>query len=328
MKKEIQKHNRSDWRIEKDGDLKNRFGRYANGKYLDWVLDIIKGTMSLSGTLKSLLSSFGYTGHYSTPNYTYNYLYYCNQLNKAFFEYSMNDGKPVSLQVADKTLETIGKSEVNYDTTGAIAVVKGIELALILRDKEALSFYANIPVTFTEKAQHDDLVVELMLHFFQLLVTEKANEKEVMATYAQITKQMKWEEYRKNVIKTDFLNDDMWQYLFGHRQEKTEFLYFPLLNIYYQIFLNSQAGFDNSVYEALQKWQQYFTKKYIEQGEEFDRSFEPEGYWCIPVIAACAFAYDRGLKLKNLQSDYLCDWMIEGRFEDFELLVKGDSGAA
>ena len=268
--------------------------------------------------------SLGYTGHYSTDNYTYNYLYYCNQLSKAFFQYNLADGKPVRIQIADTTIETIGKFSPNDNETGAMNVVRGIELALILRDKEALQFYPTIPFEFTEKAQHDDIIAEIMLIFFNMLAQNTADAAAAATTFQQIQAHLQWEEYKKYVRYTSFLNESIWRYLFGHRQEKAAFLYLPLLKIYFFILENKQPEFEEAVYEALQQWQQYYTKKYVEQGEEFDRSFEPEGYWCIPVIAACAFAHDRGMKLANIESDYLCDWMIEGRFEGFELLVNGD----
>lgn len=324
MEKSVKKHNRSDWSKEQDYFLKNRFGRYANGKYLNWISGVINGSMDISGTVKGLSMSLGYTGHYSTDNYTYNYLYYCNQLSKAFFQYSLADGQPVSHQIADKTIETVGKFSSNDNETGAMNVVRGIELALILRDKDALEFYPTIPFEFTEKAQHDDIIAEIMLVFFKMLAQNTADVAAAATTHQQVQAHNQWEEYKKYVRYTPFLNESIWRYLFGHRQEKVEFLYLPLLKIYFLILESKQPEFEESVYEALQLWQQYYTKKYVEQGEEFDRSFEPEGYWCIPVIAACAFAYDRGLKLKNVTSDYLCDWMMEGRFEGFVLLVKGE----
>lgn len=326
MHKNILKHNVGfpDWFALEDVKGKEMYWkRFVENESFIWFQDLLLNKISLRGVWLRFKQAFGYTGHYSTDNYTYNYLYYCNQLSKAFFQYSLADGQPVSIQIADKTIETIGKFSPNDNETGAMNVVRGVELALILRDKEALNFYPTIPFEFTEKAQHDDIIAEIMLIFFKMLAQNTADVSAAATTFQQVQAHNQWEEYKKYVRYTPFLNDSMWRYLFGHRQEKVGFLYLPLLKIYFFILESKQPEFEESVYEALQLWQQYYTKKYTEQGEEFDRSFEPEGYWCIPVIAACAFAYDRGLKLKNLQSDYLCDWMIEGRFEDFELLVKG-----
>lgn len=280
------------------------------------------GSFNFGSILFGFYRKFGYTGHYSTDNYTYNYLYYGNQLGKAFFKYSMHDGQKVNLQIADKTIETIGEFKPNNNDTGAMNVVRGIELALILRDKEGLAFYRGIPFELTEQNAHDDIVVEIILGFFHLLLDNKGKESTVPTVIMEVRKHLEWSVYSKYVRRTDFLNDSMWQYLLGHRKEKAEFLYIPLLKIYHYIIMGNQKEFEKSVYEALQQWQVYYAKKYVEEGEEFDRSFEPEGYWCIPVIAACAYAYDRGMKLETVESDYLCQWMIEGRFEGFELLVK------
>jgi hypothetical protein len=243
-------------------------------------------------------------------------------LSRAFFKYSLNDEKKVCLQIANKTKEMIGKFEQNDNQTGAMNVVRGIELALILRDSDSLGFYPIIPFEFTEQASHDDIIVEIILGFFQLLLANKGKDATVPTVIVEVRKHLEWSEYGKYVRRTDFLNDSMWQYLLGHRKEKAEFLYIPLLKIYHYIIMGNQKEFEKCVYDALQQWQIYYTKKYIEQGEEFDRSFEPEGYWCIPVIAACAYAYDRGMKLQTVESDYLCDWMIEGRFDGFDLMIK------
>ena len=325
----INKHKRSDWSFENNDHLIQRFSVLSNSTLnnplpkIFWLRDKLS-EVNFTNIRHQINRGLGFTGHYSTDNYTYNYLYYCNQLSKAFFQYSLADGQPVRIQIADKTIETIGKFSPNDNETGAMNVVRGIELALILRDKEALQFYPTIPFEFTEKAQHDDIIAEIMLIFFNMLAQNTADVAAAATTFQQIQDHLQWEEYKKYVRYTSFLNESMWRYLFGHRQEKVEFLYLPLLKVYFFILENKQAEFEEAVYEALQQWQQYYTKKYVEQGEEFDRSFEPEGYWCIPMIAACAFAHDSGMKLANIESDYLCDWMIEGRFEGFELLVKGD----
>ncbi len=324
MKKIIKKHLRSDWYSEPNIEsAKLYYTQSIENKYLEWIKEILNDfeKNNLSYITRTIHSTLGLTGLYSTDNYTYNYLYYSNQLSKAFFKYSLNDGQTISLQIADKTIETIGKFEQNDNQTGAMNVVRGIELALILRDNEALDFYPTIPFEFTEKASHEDIVVEIILGFFQLVLANKAYEATVPTVITEVRKHLEWSEYGKYVRRTDFFDDYMWQYLLGHRKEKSEFLYIPLLKIYHYIIIGNQEGFENSVYEALKQWQIYYTKKYVEQGEEFDRSFEPEGYWCIPVIAACAFAYDRGMKLENIESDYLCDWMIEGNFDEFKLLV-------
>lgn len=331
MKRILQKHNRSDWSVENEISFIKYYSVMTEKSFADVLPNItelrsrIEANQGFSflSYKNGLDRALGYTGHYSTENYTYNYLYYSNQLSKAFFKYSLHDEQAVSLQIADKTIEAIGKFEENNNRTGAMNVVRGIELALILRDTEALSFYPSIPFEFTEKAAHDDIVVEIILGFFQLLLANKGVESTVPTVISEVRKHLEWSEYKKYVRRTDFFDDSMWQYLLGHRKEKTDFLYIPLLKIYHYIIMGKQAEFENSVYEALEQWKTYYTKKYVEQGEKFDRSFEPEGYWCIPVIAACAYANDKGMKLQTVESDYLCDWMIEGRFEEFELLVKG-----
>ncbi len=330
MKRIIKKHNRSDWSVENQNMLIECYSVIAKGSFANTLPNIAilqnrietNQSFNLSAYKNRLDRSIGYTGHYSTDNYTYNYLFYGNQLSKAFFKYSMNDGQKVSLQIADKTIETVGKFKPSDGHTGAMDVVRGIELSLILRDKEGLAFYRSIPFELTEQNAHDDIVVEIILIFFHSLLDNKLEESTVPTVQMEVRKHLDWAVYSKYVRRTDFYDDTMWQYLLGHRKEKAEFLYIPLLKIYHYIFMGNQKEFEKSVYEALEQWKVYYTKKYVEQGEEFDRSFEPEGYWCIPVIAACAYAYDRGMKLETVESDYLCQWMIEGKFDNFELLIQ------
>lgn len=62
--------------------------------------------------------------------------------------------------------------------------------------------------------------------------------------------------------------------------------------------------------------------KYVENGQEFDHSTISSGYLALEIVAACAYAYDRGMKLNTVESDYIPKWMIEGNFDKFELLVK------
>jgi hypothetical protein len=318
----VQKHNRSDWTLEQDNSLKEKYKRYVSGRYLDWVKDFITRDTSLDTTLWALKSSLYYTGHYATSDdYTYTYLYYTNQVNLAFFKYSMNDGEEVELELGGQKFTKTGQFKPNNAKTGCLAVIYGIELAFIMRDKAALEYYATIPYSFTEKAGQEDVISELMLAIFQLMIKGEENEVEFAAVREGITQHLDWDFYRKFVTKTAFLDEYMWKILHGYQTERVEFLFFPLIDIYERIYVNDAAGFNEAVYQALLKFQQYHTKQYVDYNkEEYDRSQAPEGYWALSIIAACAVAYDRGLSLTDVSSDYLCDWMISGNFEGSKLM--------
>lgn len=327
MKKEIKKHNYSSWGGGTDTDME--YIAYKN-KHLLTYIDNIKFLYSefervnFDSIKSSIEYALGMTGHYSTPNYAYNYLYYSNQLNKAWFEYNMNDGKPVKLHIADKIVETTGKFNQTR-SIGAIGVANSIRLAFILRDKEALAFYATIPFEFAELHPQHHFIYEIPMVLFQTLIKGIGNEHEAHGAYFEYRKQLDWNEFRQYVTRTnDFLSIDIWHsIIFPSLKIQGELLVLPELAIYHSILHNDQDAFEEAVYDALTKWKEYYTMRYVDSsGEEKDHSLLSEGYWAIPIIAACAFAYDRGRKLKNVSSDYLCDWMIEGRFEGFELLIK------
>jgi hypothetical protein len=236
----------------------------------------------------------------------------------------MNDGKPIKLHIADKIVETTGKFNQTR-SIGAIGVANSIRLAFILRDKEALAFYATIPFEFVEREAQHHFIYEIPMALFQTLIKGIGNEHEAHGAYFEYRKQLDWNEFKQYVTRTnDFLSIDIWHsIIFPSLKIQGELLVLPELAIYHSILHNDQDAFEEAVYDALTKWKEYFTMRYVDSsGEEQDHSLLSGGYWAIPIIAACAFAYDRGMKLKNVSSDYLCDWMIEGRFEGFELLIK------
>lgn len=112
-------------------------------------------------------------------------------------------------------------------------------------------------------------------------------------------------------------------FLFDLRKPKVEHTHVPVLRIYHAIFHKDQAQYETAVIAALEQWKAYFSiGEYELHGQEFDHSTDGEGFIALPIIAACAYAYDQGMKLETVESDYIPKWMIEGNFEGLELLVK------
>ncbi|MCU0469583.1 MAG: immunity 49 family protein [Arcicella sp.] len=324
MKKEVIKHIPSSWENRQE-----RATQYANESLREYInkIQLLYSEFDRIDfdTIKSRIEyALGMTGHYGTSNYAYNYLYHSNQLNKAWFEYNMNEDKLIKLHIANKIVETIGKFNQTR-SIGAIGVANSIRLAFILRDKEALAFYATIPFEFIEKEVQHHFIYEIPMALFQTLIKGIGNENEAHGAYFEYRKQLDWDEFKQCITRTsDFLSIDIWHdHIFKWVKSTGELLVLPELAIYHCILQKDQASFKQAVYDALLKWKEYYTMQYIDSsGEEKDHTLLAEGYWAIPIIAACAFAYDRGMKLENVESDYLCNWMIEGRFEDFELLIK------
>ena len=304
------------------------FERYSSAtRYLNWVNSLRDefGKTSLSVTLQTLLREVGYSHLYINANTTFNFLYYSNQLNLGWYKYAMNAGKGVTLQIADKIIETVGNFEpADYHAVSSQYALSGFYTSLILRDRPTQLFFADVPLDFINSYGQEDMISELMLLFYQLLVKGTGTKDEAHGAYYHITQQLNWEEYRKYIIVEGYNSEYIWkEVLFKNRVRRATYLFLPVLNIYHQIFHGSQAGYEKSVYDALLKWKEHWTLKYLDENqEEWDLSTDPEGYLALPIAAACAYAYDRGMKLQTVESDYIPKWMIEGRFEGFELLVK------
>lgn len=300
------------WYVQRGINSVVEISREYNSKY------------NLGGGTVSRLQNLGYANLYGDSNQTYNLLYYFNQLSFAWFLLTLNDSKPISFQIANCVIETTGKFK--NSGIGSWYVMQGIYAAQILRDQQALDLYAHIPVSFTEQANQEDLIWEIMLHFLQTVVQRKGTKDEAAGAYHHIHKLLDWDEYKKYVKLESYNSVEVWKDVFAMRKPMAEYLLLPTINIYHYILYQNQAGYEQAVYDALLKWKEYYTMKYTdEHGEEQDHSTQPQGYLALPIAAACAYAYDKGMKLQTVESDYIPTWMIEGRFDEFELLVKGDA---
>ncbi|MCU0439112.1 MAG: immunity 49 family protein [Raineya sp.] len=47
---------------------------------------------------------------------------------------------------------------------------------------------------------------------------------------------------------------------------------------------------------------------------------DPKGWLSMALIGACAIAYDKGMK-REVESDYIPNWIVKGDFEGLELVV-------
>ncbi|WP_428659612.1 Imm49 family immunity protein [Runella sp.] len=324
-------HQPATWETSKTTELLDRRRRRVKKgiEEIQYIRSNFNSNFNLGGFLHETIVSLGYSNHYSNDNDTFNLLCYYSQLNYANFLIRFNVGKPVQFAIADRQIETIGEFKNSEIGTGH--VIAGIAAARILRNQPFLDFYANIPVTLTEQQNQEDIIGETMMYFYQTLIKGEADKDTAAVTHYHINSFLDWEEYKKYIKVEGYNSLPIWKTVFDMRKPTTASCLLPVLEIYHYILHKDQAGYEKAVYEALVKWKEYFTKPVYtypdEPGREFDHSTYPQGYLALEIAAACAFAYERGMKLETIESDYIPKWMIEGRFEDFELLVKGDSPA-
>ncbi|TAG15429.1 MAG: hypothetical protein EAZ38_19480 [Cytophagales bacterium] len=322
----IKLHVISAWTPEKN-DLLNERGilrvSWAIEDFIS-ILNSYNSKSNLGGLADILFRDIGTANRYAKENFVYNLLYYYSQLNYANFLIRLNVGKPVRFTIADRQIETIGEFKNSEIGTGH--VIAGIAAARILRNESFLDFYADIPVTLTEQQNQEDIIGETMMYFYQTLIKGETDIDSAAAAHYHINSFLDWEEYKKYIKVEGFNSESVWKIVFDSRKQTTGYFMFPLLEIYHYILHHDQAGYEKAVYEALVKWKAFYARpKYVENGQEFDYSTSPSGYLALEITAACAYAYDRGMKLETVESDYIPKWMIEGRFDGFELLVKGDS---
>jgi hypothetical protein len=320
MKRKINRHEPSSWVRGREKITKLLLERI--NELFDNVIRLRDRweTVSVTAILGDLYKHIGDCHLYGTSLQTYNQMYYYNQAHYAWFQYNMNVGKPISIQIADKIINTTGKGK--YMGTNAYCLLRCLSTAMILRDKKVLDYYSNIPVEFTEKGSQDDLMLETMMFFYQVIIKGSHTKNEAEAAIMHIEKLFDWEEYKTTVYEEGYNISFVWRILFNLRQPLFEHVHVPVLRIYHAIFHQNQVQYEDAVYEALQHWHTYYSiGEYEMDGQEYDHSTEGEGFLALPIIAACAYAYDRGMKLQTVESEYLLDWMIEGRFDDFELFL-------
>lgn len=288
-------------------------------KSVYWARDGFE-SVSVSTILNGAWRNIGYAARYGTPNDVYNYIYYTNQLIRAWFTYTMNDGKPVTLTVANRQIEVMGK--FSDSRIGVNEVLEGIWTASVLRDKDSLAFYAQIPLEFTEKAGGmEDILFELILLFYQGLIKGLDHPNEAVEIHNRLIDLQDWEEYRKYI--DDKFSEFEFRYMFKYRCWEVTYIFLPVLNIYYAVLANRQEEYEKAVHEALLKWREYYSMQYLEpNGEESNHTSYSSGYIALPILAACAFAYDRGMTLQTVSSEYIPEWLIKGDFTGTELLIK------
>ncbi|MBO0953031.1 immunity 49 family protein [Fibrella forsythiae] len=305
--KTIQVHGTPDRTPQNDISLKEN-----NFYYIRWVFERIQRARdtyevghNLSMYSQTIFQAMGTANRYGNSEETFNFLYYYSQLNYAWFLITTNDQKPISFKIGDRHFDIIGRFK-NSDI-GAGFVIKGIETALILRNQQALSFCATIPVTFTEQANQQDLIWETMMYFYQTILKGKSNQDEAAAAYHHISTLLNWEEYEKYITVEGFNSLSVWKMVFDSRKPIAESIFLPTLAIYHAILHKDQPGFNRAVYEALLKWQAYYTvpKFVYEDGQEVDRAYESDGYLALPIAAACAYGYDHGMRLDSVESEYI-----------------------
>jgi|GEM_PF-7121427 len=195
------------------------------------------------------------------------------------------------------------KRSVKKDKLLSHHLLDYIQTALVLREKEALSFYSTLQSRESIPGRyyfaHDK-------DFEQLLIFLCGKDNAQLQAHLQA---MKSRDYLQSLSGLPFQTAHLIPYL--------QSLFLPLVDIYLAAFLEQEDIFNQTLYDALVKHKAYYESE--ENGES--RSSLPQGWVSLPLTAACAIAHDRGMK-REVESDYIPEWLVKGEFEGLPLIVE------
>jgi hypothetical protein len=173
---------------------------------------------------------------------------------------------------------------VRFDTW-----VDGVYLSMILRDNAAMEVYRAVPYEPLHNrmgAIMDEFNGIHQRFLVAIGVDDEVAGQAISALIAHV--KGKWEEY-------DAL-DKPW----------VEWITLPYLEMW-QAFLSGDETTFNSALKVQQKgWKKAYSV-------DRNSSIEIHGYYCMPALAACALAFDRGMKI-TVKSDYLPVFLIKGEY--------------
>ncbi|MES2734175.1 MAG: immunity 49 family protein [Bacteroidota bacterium] len=178
-----------------------------------------------------------------------------------------------------------------------------IQTALILRNKKAMQFYATLQIRNSIPGRYY-FVHDRDFEHLLILLCGKANEE--IQTHLLT---MKSKDYLQSLLGLPFQTTYLIPYL--------QSLFLPLIDVYLALLLGREDMFNETLYVALLKHKAYYESE--ENGES--RSSLPQGWVSLPLTAVCALAHDRGLK-REVESDYIPEWLVKGEFEGLALTVE------
>lgn len=171
-----------------------------------------------------------------------------------------------------------------YDSSGDL--LQAINIEILLRHNNALALLLG------DQAKLTRLLGTEKLGKLEAIEIEILNS--MVATHPHgIPEAPKWQEAWNN----ELLNNYGEPYL--------ENLLQPRLQLWSAIIQKRQSDFDIALEKALDGHKLYW-------GSEENRQ-KKSGWISLPLLAACAYAYDHGMDL-NVESDYIPRWLVTGDF--------------
>jgi hypothetical protein len=208
-----------------------------------------------------------------------------------------------------------------------------ILLSIILKDVRNKAFYSSLNIEALEPNEKEDSYYSKKSYFFYIKLFKAICEQDTLTILTEIDFLILFEknEYSKKIIsqqtsyyETDYLEDISTPYSSGYpplfwEAEQIEYLKIPFLKVLKSVFEGDNASFNDYLLYVLEKHKEYFSTYSIIQGEPL--ADDPTGWISLPLIAACAIAHDKGMK-REIESDYIPEWLVKGEFEGLKLVVE------
>lgn len=265
----------------------------------------------------------------SQKTVSFQFLFYANQFGLASVKRDYFE--KANFTIGKKELKCMGrnKSLLEAHNLGELQLnlLTFVPLSLIMRDKEAQDFYANLELTYSKCPFYSVASNFLFSKLFYLICSG-----DIMVLKEHITFLITFEEneYQKRRLdggrgysENDFKENNFSIYSSAHSAmlyegEQIEYLKLPFLKVLKSIFEKDEVNFNKNLLIALEKHKTYYGTFLIEGEEINDR---PEGWVSLWLTCACAIAHDKGMK-REVTSDYIPEWLVKGEFEGLELVVE------
>lgn len=310
-KKIIEAHKGNRGRMTEEEIIEDR--EYVFNREIDSIYKLFTDYKSSRfRALFGLYYPIGLTREFGTANQAYTFMYYYNELIIPNYLFFSGKGNKIQFKIGKHRFEDVADEDPNYEDWSIEAhLMYSYNIAIILRSGENINFHHTfLPEKFYEQELWNRKwrmtlsyvkIFDLLQHLDKGTATVayiETIEKEIQDA---LLLKLPQDEDRINAIH----------------------VHLPLCNIYKQILRQDQDQYEEAVYEALLQWKIRYTMTYKDREKyDEDATWDPRGFWAFPIIAACAYAYDHGMSVPNIETGYLSDWMIRGDFSQVKLLVE------
>jgi hypothetical protein len=173
---------------------------------------------------------------------------------------------------------------VRFDTW-----VDGVYLAMILRDVSALKVYRAVPYEPLHNRM-GAIMDEFNGFHHRFLVSVGVDDQEAGQSISNMFDHVQGK-------RADYESQDLFW---------VDQVTLPYLELWKALLANDESAFNVALRTQQKGWKKAYSS------EDRLRN-EIHGYYCMPALAACALAFDRGMKI-TVKSDYLPVFLIKGEY--------------